>query len=417
MVEFRPLCLRVRLHRAVVLGATALISNCSDYESCEATLSCPSAGLDSGTGGALGAAGSRSDGSVGTGGAVGSASTGSAGTAGSAGAAGSGGDPSDAGDASDASDSGDAAGGSSDAGADSPDGPVDVTPPTVVRVTPTNGAKGIAKNANIVIVFSERMDPTKTLAAYSSTDLPAAGVTFTWSADGTTLTIDPSADLTYQADTAPSTAQAKSYAFAIGATATDVGGNRLAMGLGSKFSTLRRVSQRLIPRGTRLTREIDTILTSDCVPGAPIFVGSNGQGWLGGLLEYDFAPIPPDVHTFEQAQLQTGVFTTGGEPFGASRLGQVVCDHTNFTLVNVTLEAAPLRRMGILWATPTDTAGGTLDVLSAIVDDYAQRQARSNRTQFRITFSIQNPDLETTYNYIRFDCYSGLTLLLTYLAP
>jgi hypothetical protein len=412
MVEFHSLRSRVHLHRAAVLGATALISNCSDYESCEATLSCPSSGIDSGTGGALGAAGSRADGSVGTGGAVGS--SGSAGTVGAAGAAGSGGDPSDA---SDASDSGDAAGGSSDAGADSPDGQVDVTPPTVVRVTPTNGAKGIAKNANIVIVFSERMDPTKTVAAYSSTDLPAAGATFTWSSDGTTLTIDPKADLSYQADTAPSTAQAKSHAFAIAATAADVAGNRLVMGLNSRFSTLRRVSQRLIPRGTRIVREIATTLTSECSPSSEIFVGSNGQGWLGGLVEYDLALVPTDIHAFEQAQLQTGVVDTGGEPFGASRLGQVVCDHTNFSLANVTLESAPLRRMGILWATPTDAAGGTLDVLSAIVEDYAQRQARSNRTQFRITFSIQNPELETTYNYIRFDCYSGLTLLLTYLAP
>jgi hypothetical protein len=61
--------------------------------------------------------------------------------------------------------------------------------------------------------------------------------------------------------------------------------------------------------------------------------------------------------------------------------------------------------------------GGALDVSSAVQEDYAQRTARSNRAQFRMTFSIQNPELESTYNYIQFDCYSGVTMVLTYLAP
>ena len=250
-MAFHSLGARVRFYRAVVLGASALFANCTDYEDCEATRSCPSGG-DAGTGGALGAAGARPDGSAGTAGSAwNGGSVGSVGTTGTVGSAGTSGTAGSAGDGHDASDSGDAAGGSSDAGPDSPDARPDTTAPTVVSITPTNGAKGISKESNVVIAFSERMDPTKTLAAYSSTDLPAASVTFTWSTDGTRLTIDPKADLTYQADTAPSTAQAKSYAFSIATSAADSAGNTLATAFTSRFSTLRRVVQKLNSRTTR----------------------------------------------------------------------------------------------------------------------------------------------------------------------
>ena len=77
-------------------------------------------------------------------------------------------------------------------------GVADTTRPTIVSVSPANGATGVRANANIVVTFSEPMDPVRRLrTAYQSADIPNAGVTFGWSADDTVLTIDPNSDLLY----------------------------------------------------------------------------------------------------------------------------------------------------------------------------------------------------------------------------
>ena len=161
---------------AFVIGAAALAIGCGgDYESCEATRTCQSTAGNAGEGGS-GASEALPNGS---GGSAASASTGAAGSVQAGGTAG----------------SGAASGGSAGSGAGAPDVQPDTTPPTIVSVTPEDGARGVAKDANLTIVFSEPMDREKTQAAYSSVDLPPAGVDFRWSADGTTLTIDPKGEL------------------------------------------------------------------------------------------------------------------------------------------------------------------------------------------------------------------------------
>ena len=110
----------------------------------------------------------------------------------------------------------------------------DTTPPSIVSITPASGATGIAKNADIVITFSEKMNQAATQAAYQSTDLPASGVTFNWNADGTVLTINPNADLAY-------TAAGKTYSFSLSTTATDVAGNALPATT-SSFKTFKQIT-------------------------------------------------------------------------------------------------------------------------------------------------------------------------------
>jgi len=67
---------------------------------------------------------------------------------------------------------------------DTPPPPVDTTLPTVISKTPDNGATAVSKTANIIVVFSEPMDPLrvtsaeldlwKTSAGASSGDVPIA---------------------------------------------------------------------------------------------------------------------------------------------------------------------------------------------------------------------------------------------------
>lgn len=54
----------------------------------------------------------------------------------------------------------------------------DTTPPTVVSISPANGATAIESDANIIITFSEGMDQAATEAAYQSADLPTSEVSF-----------------------------------------------------------------------------------------------------------------------------------------------------------------------------------------------------------------------------------------------
>ncbi|WP_075834696.1 Ig-like domain-containing protein [Deinococcus marmoris] len=111
----------------------------------------------------------------------------------------------------------------------------DLTAPTVVSITPANGAKGVSKNTKIVVTFSEKMNQAVTQAAYESTDLPADAVTFSWNTDGTVLTINPNQDLYYDS------AAARIYAFKLTHAAQDVAGNALPL-KSSSFKTFRMLA-------------------------------------------------------------------------------------------------------------------------------------------------------------------------------
>ena len=121
----------------------------------------------------------------------------------------------------------------------------DVDPPTIVSITPSDGATGVEKDANIVIQFSEPMDEVNTEGAYSSTDLPPSSVTFSWNLSSDTLTINPINDLAYASGSDPNTVSALEYAFVITTQARDVAGNTLTVARNSSFYTLREITQSL----------------------------------------------------------------------------------------------------------------------------------------------------------------------------
>jgi Bacterial Ig-like domain len=117
-----------------------------------------------------------------------------------------------------------------------PGATVDTTAPTVVSITPNDGATGVAKDSNIVVTFSEAMNQAATQTAFQSADLPAA--VFTWNSP-TELTVNPSTDLMYLATLFSGTTP-KKYAFSLTNTATDLAGNKLST-TNSSFSTFKEV--------------------------------------------------------------------------------------------------------------------------------------------------------------------------------
>ena len=107
---------------------------------------------------------------------VGGSGTGGGSSAGAGGAAGAGG-----------SDVGGSGAGVAGAGTPDAGGPA----PVVVSVVPADGARGVLPDAELVFTFSAAMDTSSVEAAYVSSELPAAQVTFTWSDGDTVLLAKP----------------------------------------------------------------------------------------------------------------------------------------------------------------------------------------------------------------------------------
>jgi hypothetical protein len=168
-----------------------------------------------GSGGKSGTAGGSAGGAPSSAGGGGKANGGSGGTPSVAGA-GSGGTPSSA--------------GSGGAG--------DLTAPTVVSVTPTG--TGVTKNTAIVVKFSESMKTsTANPVALTSGGSAVALNAGLWSANNTTLTLQPTSELAYAIGEDPLTA--KSYTITVQTSAQDAAGNALTSAYTSSFSTLRRL--------------------------------------------------------------------------------------------------------------------------------------------------------------------------------
>jgi hypothetical protein len=105
--------------------------------------------------------------------------------------------------------------------------PPDTTPPTVVSVTPVNGATNVANNTSIVVTFSEGMNQAGTAAAISLSPAVTCMGGWTWNAAGTAATCVPTADL-------PSTTL---YTVGVSVAAKDLAGNAMAAPYSSNFTT------------------------------------------------------------------------------------------------------------------------------------------------------------------------------------
>jgi lysophospholipase L1-like esterase len=105
--------------------------------------------------------------------------------------------------------------------------PADTTPPTVLTITPADGALDVPVSSSVIVVFSEQMDPaslTGTAYALSRSGGPVASSA---SLIGSTLTITPDLDL----------ADATDYFVTVGTDLTDLAGNALAEQVESGFTT------------------------------------------------------------------------------------------------------------------------------------------------------------------------------------
>lgn len=263
-----------------------------------------------------------------------------------------------------------------------PEGGEDTVAPTIVTISPADGASGVYANTNIMIEFSEPMDKVATQAAYQSTDIPAGAVTFEWNSHGTVLTINPVADLAYAEGGGPDDVTAQSFAITLSAVATDEAGNALADPVDISFSTLRRLEQTF----SRVAALSGLVRSDTGLVGTSTWIGdtsSNGQ--YKGFASMDIAGLPEGIVEFETATLRMQQLSSSlGVPYAA--LGDNVnVHHVTFDVLNLAAMTAPTLSMAGVLSSDDDEEFKELSVLSQVESDYA---AGDGLAQFRFEFPI-----------------------------
>ncbi len=337
------------------------------------------------------------------------ASGGTSGLGGAAGAAGAGGS------------SGGGAGGSagtSGSGGDAGIGP-DTTAPYVIGFDAGDDKTraGVRKDANIVISFSEPMDPVATQLAYQSADVPAAAAVLTWDNTGSVLTVDPSAELAYASGANPASVAARKYAFTITTTARDRAGNPLGAPLVAEFTTLRRISHKIVLRATQGTTIAGSGMMYDC-PGSFLIGDDTDNRPARGILSFDISALPAGVAEFERATVSGRTQKFIGEPI--TSLQALLIVHTAFPLpINASARTGAALRVIGSFATSAEPRTSTAVVTAALAEDYENRTQRGNRSQYRLTMQRET-DNDATGDAMALHCAADTpppALDMVYLVP
>lgn len=300
------------------------------------------------------------------------------------------------------------------------------TGPTIIEVFPENGATGVDGETPIIITFSEPMNQAATEAAYQSEGIPSAGVTFTWSEDGTQLIITPDEPLVYDSGPDPDSVQALRYSFFISSFAEDLEGESLGDTAEFSFTVLREI-EGLFPAVQ--DRNLTGNWRSDGTYGGPnansncarnttqnMCVGdaTDNDGWRG-FITFDLSALPDSMARLTGATLSFQVTSGEGTPFGNgnNNLGRLMVDRASFDEIGVPAFTAPAADV-VGPVVQNGIAVGTvlsMDVLSAVAAD----ADAGGFTQFRLRFE-RGTDGNEDADVIRSD-WDTHQLAVSYLIP
>jgi hypothetical protein len=280
----------------------------------------------------------------------------------------------------------------------------DCTPPTVVSVTPANGARGVRKDAVIVVTFSEPMKRDATERAFNSTDV--GPVTFSWSANGTVLTIKPVNGLEYETVTSAD-ASPRRYTVALGSSASDDAGNSLTS-VSVSFSTHRRMTRELalVPEGSGyvLHNAVDgSTGVSKVSGGYPVYTSNTGMSVnVRGFLAFDLAPLPADLIEFERATLRVYQSAAPGQDvpgfaIDVERVRSAVLDAGLF-------DAATIQALG---AVSESRSPGWRDkeITQALSASYAERSSSQGWLSLRLVGRV--PGAQTYFRHTKTSAEDG----------
>ena len=315
-------------------------------------------------------------------------------------------------------------GGSSEADA----GAASVTElPSVHGVSPSDGARGVARDVRIVVAFSRPMDTAATEAGYESSDLPATALSFSWNENATLLTLIPRAPLDYALNP-PGASESPElpalvYEYGFSARATDQLGQALAP-VHFSFSTLRQISVQL---------EAEPERTGNWTPGKgegihnclrkpnpgyepTVCIGDDSNNSrYSGFLSFDLGVLPEAITQVTSAHLLADGLVHGAP----AQLGPSQLEHVAYAeLDERALSIAPISAPSSLFvaATLIDGAPLTLDlnVTAEVADDYENRSSRGARSQYRLAFAKVLAN--THWDDVEVET-SRIQLALSYLLP
>ena len=398
----------------VVAACTGPAACSSKFDSCIDTRTCPEGGSD-GKGEAGEGAEAGDPGSVaGNGGAAAGATNSDAGAAGgdSAGAGGS--DAGASGSETGGTDTGGAGQSTGGIGGTAGGGAVDTVAPTILSITPTNGATNLTPATDVIVItFSEPMQTGETAKLY----LPAIGGTtpvFSWNATHTVLTIDPK--ISYPAAEEPGL-PATPFSFTITTAAKDLAGNPIAANVNWQFTLLREITQAIgYSYGGSLSPPKYNL-------GSFILVGDlnspTTEVEARGVMAYDFTGLPDGIQTIESATITAQIVKVQADALGI--FGNMQIRNVAYTTPPQALFNAPiLHDLGtFMAATGTNAAGDSVskDVLVAFKDDYANRVARSNFSTYQLLFA-STPHLDGVDQFVQILNKSASNkLVVKYLFP
>lgn len=280
--------------------------------------------------------------------------------------------------------------------------------PTLVEVTPADGATGVASDAVIVLRFSEPMDMASVQQAYQSAAIPAAAVTFEWNAAGDELTVTPNEPLPYAQGDDPNTVAASVFAYTITSVAESADGVSLESPVDVSFTTLRRIAHHL-----ERDEALSTQMRNDGFQGIQPYIGdfTLDEGTRRYLLSFDLSSVP-DIDTLEEADLHAAWTSVLGDPWIS--MGGVLYRQVSYDTIGPATFDGPTHTSNYaLFANQNNFV--TVDVSSELQSVLDDPGTFDNRLQFRLRWAIENNfDMDHDGLYVDEDL---LELDLLYLTP
>lgn len=290
-----------------------------------------------------------------------------------------------------------------------------VADPVVVSTVPANNAIGVMPDATIEITFSQPMNKSSVEEAWTSADLPASGVTFSWNAASDKLTAMPNQVLPVATGTGldPNAVPPIEIAYAITTDATDTAGRPLRSQLSARFKTIRRFAHNaaLLESLTQNVANDNTVISPPSTyPGVGDFVQANTYQRF--FVAFTLPTLPAGAQ-LEHAEFSAQQANVQGTPY--AHFGNMKAQHVNFASFDTTtFNAVPFASLND-FSTNATLEVKSLDVTERVVDDYANAAARGSRSQYRLEFPIgtNNDGVRDSAAFLR----TSLALRLTYTVP
>jgi len=258
----------------------------------------------------------------------------------------------------------------------------DRTPPTIVGVMPASNTSGVLRTTGITVTFSEPMDIASAQAAFSVTAPTGVMGTFTWTNSNQTMTFKPTVMFAYGAVVT----------FQVSTAAKDVAGNAKATTDIYRFNVIKSATTNF-PCIPELDGSVNSLLAAN--PGNPIVAGDAGNGITArGVEAFDLTTLPTATSAITAATInmfQYSLMLQLDTTYGAAYLGDLLWWHVNFgpTFEGGDYNSPMLTHpyaSGIL-STTNVYEWKRANVEFAVRDDWANRAARGNRSEFIIRFT------------------------------